>query len=88
MDKKTLDRLGEEAQDEKEHVEALMQMPLWWGYLHVNGTVQVKRFFDNRALHHLAHSKLINELLSPGYFCMRQLPVASLSGTSRQTLSV
>ena len=65
MDKKTLDRLEKEAQEEKARVEALMKLPLWWGYLHVNGSVLVKRFFDNRDLTEAHESPFVQAVCTP-----------------------
>jgi len=65
MNKKTTDRLDKENQEEKERVEALMKLPLWWGYLHVNGAVQVKRFFDNRELIEAYESSFVQAVCTP-----------------------
>jgi len=65
MNKKTIERLDKENQEEKERVEALMKLPLWWGYLHVNGTVQVKRFFDNRDLIEACESPFVQAVCTP-----------------------
>ena len=65
MDKKTLDRLEKEAQEEKARVAALMKLPLWWSYLHVNGSVMVKRFFDNRDLTEAHESPFVQAVCTP-----------------------
>ena len=31
----------------------------WWGYLHVDGSVQVKRFFDQRDIDEAVHSAFV-----------------------------
>lgn len=48
--------------------EALMN--LWWGYLHINGTVQVKRAFGNptlneRDLDEARESPFVSRVFSP-----------------------
>ena len=65
MNKKTIERLDKENQEEKERVEALMKLPLWWGYLHVNGSVQVKTFFDNRDLTEAHESPFVQAVCTP-----------------------
>ena len=32
---------------------------LWWGYLHTNGSIQAKRFFDNRDLQDAQESTFV-----------------------------
>jgi hypothetical protein len=31
----------------------------WWGYLHTNGSIQAKRFFDHRDLQEAAESPFV-----------------------------
>lgn len=37
----------------------------WWGYLHVNGTVQVKRYFDERAIEDALASDFVIRVVWP-----------------------
>ncbi len=34
-------------------------MNKWWGYLHVNGSIQVKRYFDQRDLEEAEQSDFV-----------------------------
>lgn len=45
-----------------ERTEAKLQ---WWGYLHVNGTVQVKRFFDQGDLTEARGSDFVERVVGP-----------------------
>ena len=37
----------------------------WWGYLHVNGSVQAKRFFDKRDLDEAWESDFVVHVVGP-----------------------
>lgn len=37
----------------------------WWGYLHINGKVQVKRYWDERDLKDARESPFVKELIEP-----------------------
>jgi hypothetical protein len=38
---------------------------LWWGYLHTNGSIQVKRFFDQRDLSEAMESDFVDQTFGP-----------------------
>ena len=38
---------------------------LWWAYLHTEGTIQVKRFFDDEDLKEAAESPFVQRYLRP-----------------------
>ena len=38
---------------------------LWWGYVHENGTYQVKRFFDREDLEDAASSPFVDQVIQP-----------------------
>lgn len=38
---------------------------LWWGYKHVYGTLQVKRYFDQRDLTEAMESDFVQQLVPP-----------------------
>ena len=59
------ERLGDMSQKTKDRIDALMELPLWWGYLHVNGSVHVKLFFDNRDLHEAHESPFVEAVCTP-----------------------
>ncbi len=37
----------------------------WWGYLHTNGSVQLKRFFSFEDLHEAASSPFVKKFTQP-----------------------
>lgn len=37
----------------------------WWGYLHTNGTIQVKRFFDTLDIIEAADSPFVQRTTGP-----------------------
>jgi len=37
----------------------------WWAYLHTNGSVQVKRYFDERDLSEARESDFVQEVTQP-----------------------
>lgn len=37
----------------------------WWGYLHTNGTIQVKRYFDMRDIQEARESVFVLETVGP-----------------------
>ena len=65
MDTKTIARLDKETEDERKRVDELMKLPLWWGYLHVNGVVHAKRFFDNQDLKEAHDSPFVQAVCTP-----------------------
>jgi len=38
---------------------------LWWGYVHVNGSLQVKRFFSEDDLDDARSSPFVDEVIRP-----------------------
>lgn len=40
-------------------------MNKWWGYLHTNGTVQVKRYFDAEDLREARESPFVRRVCEP-----------------------
>lgn len=38
---------------------------LWWGYVHENGSYQVKRFFDREDLEDAASSPFVDQVIQP-----------------------
>ena len=40
-------------------------MNKWWGYLHTNGSIQAKRFFDARDLEDARESPFVAAYLAP-----------------------
>lgn len=39
-------------------------MNLWWGYLHINGSIQVKRYFDDRDLDEAIESPFVSRVIT------------------------
>ena len=37
----------------------------WWGYLHINNTIQVKRYFDCEDLHEANASPFVKIVVNP-----------------------
>lgn len=37
----------------------------WWGYLHTSGTIQVKRYFDERDIAEAEGSPFVKQLFHP-----------------------
>lgn len=37
----------------------------WWGYLHINGSIQVKRFYDKRDLDEARESPFVERVIDP-----------------------
>ena len=37
----------------------------WWGYIHVNGSIQVKRYFDKRDLEEAWESDFVYHVYGP-----------------------
>jgi hypothetical protein len=44
----------------------------WWGYLHVNGTIQIKRFFTYKDLLEAESSDFVNKVTSPFFAKTRE----------------
>ena len=42
-----------------------MSQLMWWGYLHTSGTVQLKRFFDERDIQDAADSPFVARIFQP-----------------------
>lgn len=42
-----------------------MEKNLWWGYLHVRGTLQAKRYFDKRDLDEAYESDFVAQVVQP-----------------------
>ena len=40
-------------------------MNIWWGYLHANGILQVKRYFDDRDLEEARKSDFVKRVVPP-----------------------
>jgi len=40
-------------------------MITWWGYIHANGSVQVKRFFDQRDIDEAIKSPFVRSVYGP-----------------------
>ena len=40
-------------------------MNKWWGYLHTDGSIHVKRFFDYQDLHDAAKSPFVRAVCKP-----------------------
>lgn len=38
---------------------------LWWGYIHVNGNIQVKRYFDKRDIEEAHESDFVASVYGP-----------------------
>lgn len=39
----------------------------WWGYKHISGTYQAKRYFDKRDLEEAYESGLVDQVVQPFY---------------------
>lgn len=39
------------------------QMPLWWGYVHTNGSTHLKRYFDKRDIEEAQQSPFVEKLI-------------------------
>lgn len=37
----------------------------WWGYVHVNGSLQVKRYFDHRDISEAQESPFVSRAFGP-----------------------
>ena len=37
----------------------------WWGYLHINGSIQAKRYFDHRDLEDASESTFVSTYFGP-----------------------
>jgi len=37
----------------------------WWAYIHVNGSIQLKRYFDVRDLTEAAESPFVKDIIQP-----------------------
>lgn len=40
-------------------------MNRWWGYLHTDGTVHAKRYFDQRDLDEARESTFVDQIMEP-----------------------
>lgn len=40
-------------------------MNKWWGYLHINGSIQVKRYFDQRDTDEAEESPFVDKVVYP-----------------------
>lgn len=40
-------------------------MNKWWGYVHANGTIQAKRYFDRQDLADARESPFVDQVLGP-----------------------
>jgi hypothetical protein len=40
---------------------------LWWGYKHVSGTVQAKRYFDKKDVDEAHESDFVDQVVMPFY---------------------
>lgn len=40
-------------------------MNKWWGYIHTNGSIQVKRYFDQRDLEDAHESPFVSKVINP-----------------------
>jgi len=38
---------------------------LWWGYIHINGSIQVKRFFDHGDINEANESDFVERTFGP-----------------------
>lgn len=47
---------------EADHTQAKF---LWWGYLHIQGTLQAKRFFDQRDIDDALESPFVKQVVYP-----------------------
>lgn len=45
---------------------------LWWGYLHINGSVQVKRYFEPLDIKEANESDFVNRTFEPFYAYNRE----------------
>lgn len=49
-----------------QHIESInMEKNRWWGYVHVNGNIQVKRFFDKRDIDDARESPFCKYIFDP-----------------------
>lgn len=55
---------------------------LWWGYVHQNGTLQAKRYFDKRDIEEAADSDFVSELYGTFEATDRQHAMIKISGMS------
>ena len=37
----------------------------WWAYIHTNGTIQLKRYFDDRDLQDARESPFVKDIIQP-----------------------
>jgi hypothetical protein len=46
-------------------MEERMVKNLWWGYLHIEGTLQAKRYFDERDTQEAEESPFVKQVIYP-----------------------
>lgn len=57
---------------------------LWWGYIHENGTLQVKRFFDARDIEDARESPFVRVIFPPVQADTREEAVALMEELERK----
>jgi len=58
-------------------------MEKWWGYIHVNGKLQVKRFFDQRDIDEAYESDFVSHVFHPFFAKDREDALAYVARQSR-----
>lgn len=52
----------------------------WWGYLHINGNIQVKRYFDDRDLDDAYESDFVSTVFHPFKAAGREAAIKHIEG--------
>lgn len=62
-----------------------MEKLQWWGYRHVNGGVQAKRFFDQRDIQDAYESDFVREVVPIFYANTREEALQIVEDRTRKT---
>jgi len=57
---------------------------LWWGYVHINGSHQVKRFFSKEDLDDARSSPFVDEVVEPFDALNREDALKKLENRTRE----
>lgn len=49
----------------KMHINDTFKTEMWWGYLHISGTIHVKRYFDDRDIDDAEESDFVKYIMGP-----------------------
>lgn len=60
------------------------EKPLWWGYKHVSGTLQAKRYFDKRDTDEAEESDFVSQVVYPFRAANREEALAYVAEQTAQ----